>query len=189
MPILVTDGGDHTPDKWALATAQMLAPVDLNAPNARAVIDLQGKIADALQPHHAKVQDAERASLAAAGEDHLTTPYTAGDYVDEAFAEVEALFRALPDALVRRAIPGASSDLDNVAWNKFPDNEAWATAVKHMIGSHFTTSQFSARSWHCDRPGASEAAIAWKNAHHGDQSWHEELVETDDEPAAAEAAS
>ena len=177
MPVLITDGGDHTPEKWALATAQMLAPVDLNAPNARAALDLQAKLADILGPHHKRVQDGERASLQANGDDHLASDYTAPDHAEAAFEDVAAAFRAVDPGLKR---PG-----DGKAWATFPDDPEWAAAVKALLASHFTTSQVNARFWHCDRPGASEAAIAWKAGHHGNQAPEGEPLVEPDEPGAA----
>jgi len=147
MPVLKTDGGDHTPEKWAMATAQMLAPVDLNAPGARQVMNLQGQLADLLVPHHKKVQDGERASLAASGDAHLANPLTPKDFVDAAYAEVVAAFNASPYA----------------AKTQDPD---WQVEVKSLLAAHFATSQFTARSWHADRPGASPEAIAWKKSFH-----------------------
>ena len=65
---LKTDNGDHSPQDWAIATADHLIGFDVSKGTTAEYMEavkLEIAIVDALTPHHDKVQKTERAKLAA----------------------------------------------------------------------------------------------------------------------------
>lgn len=67
MLVMVTNGGPHPPETLALATAQVICPIDPELPKTDGArhleaLCLQAEIAKALVPHHAEVQNAHRAA-------------------------------------------------------------------------------------------------------------------------------
>lgn len=161
MQILATDGGPHPADKWAVATARELVPTESVSDGTRLIkaLKLQAAVAEALEPHHQGVHDAERTGLKANGSSHLLTDFDAGVHT--------------PDAL--EAILAASS---GTPWEgHFADPEV-QTAVVGVLSNHFNTSASIERQWHCDRNPTDPIAVAFKAQHHN------ETVVPTDEPAS-----
>src|SRR6266702_3205245 len=88
--VLTTDGGPHTAETWADATAKELILVGKDAPSAPYDLAVaRGRVAEALVAHHAKVQEVERASLAA-NPDHARTDHDVSAHLEDAHAAVVA---------------------------------------------------------------------------------------------------
>lgn len=137
MQVLVTNGGPHPPESWAIATAQHIAPIDeelQKTDGARhlAALKLQAAIADALVPHHANVQAHEKSSLASLGDAHLSSELGASDCVDEAVVAVQQAAKGTP-------------------WEAHFQEPEVIAAIHHEIHVHFRTAQQIERQWHCDR--------------------------------------
>ena len=151
MQILTTDGGPHPADKWATATAEMLVPLDKLTDGHRrnAAKRLQADIADALEPHHQGVHDAERAGIAAAGFDHFGTDFDHTAHTPPAVAAVIAASVGTP-------------------WEGHFADPTVQAIVAQVISTHFNTSADIERQWHADRNPDHEVAIAYKAARHSE---------------------
>lgn len=137
MQVLVTNGGPHSPETWAIATAQVIAPIDENlqkTDGARhlAALKLQAAIADALVSHHANVQHTERSHLSRKGDAHLAWELGADDCIDAAVS----------------AIQSAATGTD---WESHFREPQIVEIIKHEVHVHFRTAQQIERQWHCDR--------------------------------------
>ena len=161
MIILSTDGGPHTADKWAAATAEMLVPLGAIDDGARrtAAMRLQADVADALMPHHQGVADAEANGLAENGSDHLLTDFDSDDYVPDALAAV---------------IKAAKGTL----WEAHFSESAVQEQIALVLASHFNTGADVARQWHADANPDCPIAAAYKAERHS------ETVIPDDEAIA-----
>lgn len=133
--VLKTDGGPHTPDTWAMASAEELftsmvppatmRPLDLQA--------LQVKIAADLVALYTAVIEAERARLSTNPEEVFTS-YQIEPYL----ADIETI--------VKNAAAGSRYEEH---FNK-QDILIW---VKNIIAQHMCDMQHIERKWHEDRQG------------------------------------
>ena len=147
--VLATDGGPHPADKWASATAEMLVPLDAITDGHRrnAAKRLQADIADALEPHHKGVHDAEKAGIKANGFDHFDTDFDHTNHTPDALATVIACAKG-------------------TLWeDHFAKPEVQAVAAE-VIASHFNSGADIERQWHADRSPEHPVAIAYKTARH-----------------------
>lgn len=146
--ILITDGGAHPPDTWAMATADHLVHIDPKAPAARqmAAKKLEMAIAEALIPHHTTVQGAERSALSSVGNAHLLTDIDPSQHLDAAVAAVVSASVGTP-------------------WEAHFADRGVQDVIRGTLANHFASSQHIERSWHCDRNPGSPAAQAWMAVH------------------------
>ncbi len=140
MHVMVTNGGPHPPETWAISTAQVICPIDddlqkTNGARHLAALKLQSAIAGALVAHHAAVQADERGSLSANAEAHLATDLDADTRAEVALAAVQKAAIGSP-------------------WDAHFQNPEVAKTIKHEIHVHFRTAQQIERQWHLDRKGA-----------------------------------
>lgn len=145
--ILITDGGAHPPEKWAVATGEMICPIDPKKDDAIVAKRTQLAVIDALLPHHTDTQNSERAALSAKGDDRLAEAH---DPVPAAEAALEAVIAVLKNS------PYAA---------KTEDPE-WRKQVGQVLASHFATSANIERQYHCHR-NPSEKSKAFLAAIHG----------------------
>lgn len=134
--VLITNGGAHPPEKWAVATAQQIFPIDQKIDSDRMVMAKRAELAivEALLPHHAGIQTTERSGLAASV-DHLDTPLDADAEADQAVAAVCAALKGTP-------------------WENKTADPAWRAEVRSIIHQHFRTAKDIERQWHVKRQGA-----------------------------------
>jgi hypothetical protein len=133
--VLITDGGAHSPQKWALATADHLVHfAESSAPPDQIIAarKLELAIADALVAHHADVQLAERHRLAADAKAHLARPLDASLHLEDAVEAVVECAKGTP-------------------WEAHFAKPETQAAVSDLIHQHFRSAQHIERSWHCDR--------------------------------------
>jgi hypothetical protein len=132
--VMVTDGGPHSAGAWAQVTAQHIAPLNPNLGGERYVkaMKLQTAIADALLPHHSKVQGDERSSLSKSHQ-HLLTP-------------AEAHPVTVTDALNAIVVAAIGTE-----WESHYSNPVVQNAIAREIEVHFKTIKRIERSWHIDR--------------------------------------
>lgn len=92
--VLTTDGGTHPPEKYAMATAELLTPMGIGAEagrpdnNGPAALMLRAKIAQALIPHHHKVKHTEIGRLRDKGHDHLASDIDPREHSGDALKAV-----------------------------------------------------------------------------------------------------
>lgn len=141
--VMITNGGKHSPEKWAMATAATLIWIDptLDGPEAMAGEKLRITIAEALIPHHAGVQERERAALAAdPGTAHAASRYSADEHV-----------QAACEAVVGCVV--------GTKWGAvMTDKQAVANMVQ-IIQEHFASSREIERGWHIDENGPPPAPL------------------------------
>ena len=145
--ILITNGGAHPPEKWAVATAEIIFPTD-NVRDSNRLLQakkLQFAIADALVPHHTDVQTAEKGKLATLGDAHLDTPHDPLEAAQKALADIVALAKGTP-------------------WELHFADAAVQAEIVQEIGNHFATAEHIERQWHCHRSGT-PAAKAFLKQH------------------------
>lgn len=140
--ILTTDHGTHSPEKWAMATANMVFPYDpvTVGEHLIAAQKLQIQIAEALMPHHEAVQTTERDHLEGDAAARYEAPHDVDATVDEAVGAVAAAARASPWA------------------EHFAKSEVQA-AMRDVIGSHLATAQHIERQHHAMHNPSEAAAI------------------------------
>jgi hypothetical protein len=148
--ILVTNGGPHSADKWAEATASHIVEIaDHIAGEKRgAAIKLQAAIIDILTAHHTTIQIGERAALQNLGHARLQTPLEPTDHlaIDQAVADIIAAANGTPWAA------------------EFSDPTA-AVHLHALLRQHFATSMHIERSWHADRNPAAPESVQFRATH------------------------
>jgi hypothetical protein len=150
MQILVTDGGPHPSQKWALASARQIVPLAAVTDPERmtAAMRLQADVAEILDGHHSSVQDAERAGLSERGDDHFAHHFAADSYVEDAIAEIQAAAVGTP-------------------WEAHYADPTVQAVIAEVLEGHFRSSSHVERMWHADRNPESTVAQAFKARHHG----------------------
>ena len=90
--ILVTNGGPHSPEKWASTSASQLIQIAADAAGEQAIEGrrLELKMLDILERHHGLVQSEEKEGLKRYGVDRHGHPIDVWDHVNAAFEEILA---------------------------------------------------------------------------------------------------
>lgn len=154
--VMVTNGGAHPPEFWAQVTAEQIAPINsgMTGKRLRAAQALQGAIADALEPHHEKVQaeateinpepylesvldDIQNAAKGTEWESHFTFVKTKPAWLDdhlERVAEIGEphLDQAVSDGLYEHLAPEQQSEKNRYLRYCF---------IRFEVGRHFATAQ------------------------------------------------
>jgi len=146
--VMTTNGGPHSAADWAVATAEFLVDIDASVTGERLIAakKLQAAVAEALLPHHTRVQENERAAIAAAGDDHLSTPM-------DSHTEAEATFE-----IVKNLAKGTPWE-----WH-FERVDVRREAIETII-QHTNTSKHIERRWHAQRNRGSMKVEAWLAQH------------------------
>lgn len=146
--IMVTDHGPHPADAWAQITAEHIAPIgkDVTGHRRLKALELQAKIALAIEPHHQKVQNDEGIKL---GVDtaHVMNPVDPSEHLD-------AAVKAIQDAAVGTEWEGHFKDPERVA------------LIRQEVASHVATIQHIEKSWHADKNPDHPASVAFRAQHH-----------------------
>jgi hypothetical protein len=144
--ILVTNGGAHPPEKWAMTTAEQIFDIGTGVAGDRLIQaqKFQLTIAEILMPHHEKVQSTERSKLSD-DSNYILTALTGEAYADDVIKDI---------ATAAKNTPWASH---------FASPEVQA-AARDVIVEHFLTSQSAERQWFADRHPESEAVQTFKAA-------------------------
>lgn len=134
MPVLITNNGVHSAEKWADATAQMIFPIDPNVEGDRLLLarKTQVKVAEALEPHHATAQSKEHEKL---GQDPDARMVPGMHDVGE---DATTAFNAVCDAL------------KGTPWESKTQDPEWQTIVRNTIGQHMADIQHIARRHFAD---------------------------------------
>lgn len=147
--LLITNGGSHTPEKWAVATAEVIFDINLQMDGDRLLQakKLQVAIAEALMSHHSGVQEREKSAprLEQSNEDNITESLSEAE---EAYADIKKAALGTP-------------------WEVHFDDPDRAAAIKSTVASHFMTAKNIERQYYCKRnPSEVGKAFlaAWHNA-------------------------
>ena len=142
--VLITNGGPHPADKWAVATAEMIFPAETaSADNALAAKRFQLDIAEILEGHHAGVATDEKAKIAANAAHIKSAQDYHGERADKAVADIVAKSKGTP-------------------FEAYFAREEWQAVARPIIGSHFATNADIHRSWHADANPESEPAKTFR---------------------------
>lgn len=148
---LITNGGPHPADKWAVATAEIIFDTS-SMPSSDRLLDakkLQLQIVEALLPHHEGAQERERGHLAG-GRHEARTAHLAevNDGGAEALAEADEAIAAIQAIKSDLTIKVDDKDVPWADWARLPERvEAW----RNIIASHFMSAKHIEHSWHKDR--------------------------------------
>lgn len=132
--VMITDGGPHPAEKWATVTAAQLFQIDQKLDGSRLLLAqrTQLAIAEALLPHHANAQSAERDALTQKGDARLAEPHDPIPAAIDALDAVVACMRGTP-------------------WEEKTADPEWKAAAGSVLASHFATSADIERQWHVSR--------------------------------------
>lgn len=142
--ILITNGGAHPPEKWAMMTAEQIFDIGSTVAGDRLIQaqKFQLSIAELLMPHHEKVQGDERGKLAADAE-HINSGHDVEKYLDQITKEIVALAKGSP-------------------WQAHFAKPEVQTATRQVIGNHLATSQHVERLWYADKNPDCAVSQAYK---------------------------
>jgi len=152
VSILTTNGGPHSPEKWAIATASNIIEI---AASAAGVQEMEGRklentIIDILEKHHTSVQLKERDKLVTHGSDALVHEFNVNEHV-----EIEDVVKEIVAA-------GKQSK-----WSQHFDKPEVLSYIRQVIGTDFATNMQIERFYHCDRNPHDQKAIDYKARYHG----------------------
>ena len=87
---LITNGGTHSPEKWAATSCEQIIKIAADAAGEQAIEGrrLELKLLDILEGHYAIVQSEEKEGLSKWGEDRYATPIDVKDRVDAAWNDI-----------------------------------------------------------------------------------------------------
>lgn len=162
--ILITNGGPHTADKWALTTTSqiMQAVFSASAAETAAARKFENALLDILSPHHDKVQKHERGKIEEHGMDRLSHAIDPRPHCDAVVAEIAAAAaKADPVVVPDPDRPGEMKTIDLGAHFAKADVQA---ALAGLIGAHFASSMDIERSWHADKNAHHPEAKAYRKA-------------------------
>jgi hypothetical protein len=150
---LITNGGPHSVEKWAEATASHIVEIadHVSGEKRGAAIKLQAAIIDVLEKHHGAVQDGERAAIKANGHDQILKEIHSHDHVSAEHVADEIIAAA-----------------QGTAWEEAFNDETMHKNLCDLLTQHFRTSMHVERSWHADRNPNTEQAKAFKERHHSE---------------------
>lgn len=128
--VLVTDNGSHTPEKWAMCSAEVIFPLDgvIDADRVFLARKVQLDIAQALLPAYTDIQDAEWDGL-------VTDPKTGLETPLDPKAETEA------------AVVSILAAVKGTPWEDHFARLEVQQAVLSEIGSHIATIKQIERDW------------------------------------------
>lgn len=131
--ILITNGGPHSAEKWAMTTAETIFPLDDTTLIGERLImaqKFQIQLAEVLANHHGSVMEDEKENLHDV--EHYAKPLDAKEYLDHVMEEVLA----------------AS---ENTPWKAHFANPELQQVVREAIENHFMTAQHIERLWHAQQ--------------------------------------
>ena len=168
--LLATDGGAHSAEDWAYASAGMLLEafkVDEKSPR-RVQMEMakdraRPKIADVLVKHHDAIQAAERKLLADGAHDRLAADLDPTEHsdIEAAIAETVAIVVPLAEQATLFSTAGGEP---TVSTAKDAIEAHIALIVRQRVEADFRTVMHIERSWHADRNPDHPAAVAFRAA-------------------------
>jgi hypothetical protein len=130
--ILITQHGNHSPEKWAVATAQMIFPVYESDLSGEKLLEAKRKeleLIELLTKHHAWHQNDEKAKLVENPE-HVLSPLSHD-----------------PSSITSKIV----EMMHGTSWQEHFTHPDVQQAVADTLKSHTMTNRYTERSWHADR--------------------------------------
>lgn len=126
--VLITNGGPHSAEDWAMATAEAIFQIEPSVNGARLLQArrLQTEIAELLINHHQSIIDMERRNL----QRNTQEDFSYGN----ALAAVQAIAHIAKDT----------------PWEDHINGDPWMQTAHHTILNHMQSMQHVERSWHRD---------------------------------------
>lgn len=151
VSILKTDGGPHSPGKWATATAGQIIEI---AASASADQEAEGRrlelqIIDILEKYHSLVQESERNALETKGSGHLDHYHNPNIHVN-----------------VQEVVNEIVTAGRTTQWAPHFENQEVVNHIYNTIATDMATSMHIERQYHCDRNPNDEVAQSYKNTYH-----------------------
>jgi hypothetical protein len=130
--ILITNGGPHPPEKWAMTTAERIFDIGSTITGDRLLQaqKFQIAIAEVLLPHHDKIQTTERQKLSD-NTKNILAPYKVTSYLDAIMKDIKRIAKGTP-------------------WQKHFATPAVVAAVRNVIAGDIATELHVERLWHAD---------------------------------------
>ena len=131
--ILTTNGGPHPPEKWAMTTAEQVFDISSSVAGDRLIQaqKMQLAIAEAVMPHHEKVQKDQVSSLLA-DVANILSPFAIEQYLDQVIKDIVAIAQG-------------------TIWQSHFAKPEVQAAAREVIASNFQAAQHIERMWHADR--------------------------------------
>jgi hypothetical protein len=147
--VLITNGGPHSSETWAMATAEQIFDIGSSVAGDRLMQaqKFQLTIAEALVPHHEAVQVNEREKLADNVE-HINTPHDIEDYLDSVMHDIVAAAQGTP-------------------WQDHFNRSDVQDAARQVIAGHLLTNLHIERMCYVDRNPDCEVSQAYKAKFYG----------------------
>lgn len=148
---LITDGGPHSSEKWAEATASHIIQIGEHIAGdelARAR-RFELTLIDILEGHHCTVQDGERGAIDEHGHDRLLHHCDCSHHVD-----VEGVLNEIVEAAASTSFA-----------THFARPEV-RVYLRDMLGTHFNSSIHVERCWHADRNPVAPQSQQYMAIHH-----------------------
>lgn len=148
--VMITNGGPHSPEKWAAATSGEIIKIAADASEEEVVLEngrrvkkkrvdvidgrrIELRIMDVLADVHRNVQEAERSKIVA-------DPTRADEKVPDPFEhDIEATTTAI------------CATANGTMFEEYFGRPAVKKHIREVLASHFATSMHIERSWHRDR--------------------------------------
>ena len=144
--ILITDGGPHPADKWAVFIAERIVPTDNVKIGSRPALALrlQLAVAEAIEDDFAKIQADEQQKLAADPE-HLFSPHETDTYVSTMMMDIATCAAGSP-------------------WEDHYKSPVVQDEIRSLLTQHVKDTMHIERSWHTDRNPDLEQSKRFKAA-------------------------
>jgi hypothetical protein len=148
--VLITDGGPHSAEKWAEATASHIVSIAEHVAGEKRAqaVKLEAAVIDILEGHHTTVQAGERGKIAEVGHDRIAHDLDPEHHLvlDDVIADIVAAAKGTP-------------------WEADFAKPEMAENLRVLLVSHFSTSMHIERSLHADRNPAEHQSIQFKQRH------------------------
>jgi hypothetical protein len=142
---MITDGGPHSTEKWAEATASHIVQIaeHVAGTHRASAVKLEAAIIDILEGHHTTVQSGERAKIAEHGHARLLHDNDPEHHLslEEAVADIINAAAGTP-------------------WED--DFLGMGLDLMHLLASHFKTNIHIERAYHADRNHHTDEAAQFR---------------------------
>ena len=147
---MITNGGPHTAEDWAAATASHIVDIADTVSGERrgAAIKLQAAIIDILEGHHTTVQDGERCLIVEHGHARLSH-------------ELDSEHHLILDDVVIDICHATVG----TPWEADFKKPEMVESLKVLLTSHLATNMQIERQWHTDRNPEALEAISFMAKH------------------------
>ncbi len=162
--VMITNGGPHPADKWAVTTAGQILMAVFSQAAAETVgaRKLELALLDILLDHHENVQTHERGKLDEHGLDRLAQPVDPHPHCPAVVAAIVAEAKKI--GKVQVPDPDKPGELKTIDLGDHFEKPEVQKVLAGLIGAHFATAMDIERSWHADRNAHHPEAKAYREA-------------------------